>query len=72
MNKELEEAIKFLKLNSEFNSKIDNLTFIKITRESFLKTKQSIETILNYIENSISKETIKEKIKVLENSQKKS
>lgn len=56
MNKELEEAIKFLKLHSEFNNNIENSCFIKITRESFLKHKQAIETVLQALDNSISKE----------------
>ena len=62
MNKELEEAIqqyKELKRNKNIVETIEPKYFFEFA-----------DIMLNYIENSMSKETIKEKIKVLENSQK--
>lgn len=50
MNKELEEAIKELK------------TYCEVLKGKHLDNRiQAIETVLNYIDNSISKEVIDEK-----------
>lgn len=55
MNKEIEEAIKQLKI---IKKSID---------EKYIKTRNSkaIETVLNYIENSIPKEVVKNKLEEL-------
>lgn len=55
MNKELEEAIKTLKITKNVTNNF--------------RIQEAIETVLNYIDNSISKEVIEEKIEELENSQ---
>lgn len=55
MNKELEEAIKRL---AEINEKVEEYD------GNILK--QDIETVLNYIENSIPKQLVEEKIEELE------
>lgn len=53
MNKELEEAIKILEyFITEFDEE----------EVSFTQVEKAIKTVLNYIDNSISKEVIKEKI----------
>ncbi len=57
MYKELEEAIKYLMLMK------DKLDFNKT---GFVYGADSIDTVLRYIENSISKEDIKKEIKKLE------
>lgn len=56
MNKELEEAIKELRILSLLGLGCN------ITEE----IKQKFKTILNYIDNSISKEVVEEKLKKLE------
>lgn len=64
MNKELEEAISIcnaIKKNIKYKSTFD-LNILKLNRNNEL----ALETVLNYIENSISKEVIKEKIEKLE------
>lgn len=58
----LEEAIKFLKLHSNYNGKLDKGQCIRIPEENFTKTKQAIETVLQALENSIPKQVIKEKL----------
>lgn len=63
MNKELEDAIKVLEKLKDELDKLFNITYINNTKE-----RNVIEIILNYIENSISKETIKEKIEELSNT----
>lgn len=60
MNKELEEAIRQLK-----DIKQDKESFIENDREHdeiFEEDIKAIETVLNYIDNSISKEVLKEKL----------
>ncbi len=57
MNKELEETIKILKRRN----KILKLDYA-ITNEDL----KAIQTVLKYIDNSISKEVIKEKIEELQ------
>lgn len=66
MNKELEEAIKtcneIVKENKR-TIKILKGTLKSKTEEEYLQEQiKSIETVLNYIDNSISKEVIEEKI----------
>lgn len=53
MNKELEEAIKYLKLIRKNHD---------LEKKGYVYTEDAIETVLNYIDNSISKEDIKEKL----------
>lgn len=53
MNKELEEAVKYLKTIKDTD----------LLKAGYVYGTEAIETVLNYIENSISKETIKEKEK---------
>lgn len=67
MNEELEEAKSIcnaIKKNIKCDSTFD-LNILKLNRNNEL----ALETVLNYIENSISKEVIKEKIEELEKSQ---
>lgn len=54
MNKELEETIKRLKQDYELAKSEDSIDIDVFTSD--------LETILNYIENSISKEVIEKKI----------
>lgn len=63
MNKELEEAKQNLIKQLE-NTRIANECGLA-TKGKFRKDIKAIETILNYIDNSISKEVIKEKIEEL-------
>lgn len=67
MNKELEEAIKYFKgytdytknrAMEEYKCECKNIQYAK----DLEKRAKIFENILNYIENSISKEVIKEKI----------
>lgn len=58
MNKELEEAIKYLKLIRKNHD---------LEKKGYVYTEEAIQTVLNYIENSISKEVIEEKIEELKN-----
>lgn len=63
MNKELEEAISIcnaIKKNIKCESTFD-LNILKLNRNNEL----AIEILLNYIDNSISKEDIKEKLEEL-------
>lgn len=63
MNKELEEAISIcnaIKKNIKCESTFD-LNILKLNRNNEL----ALETVLNYIDNSISKEVIEEKIEEL-------
>ena len=53
MNKELEEAIKYLKLIRKNHD---------LEKKGYVYTEEAIETVLNYIDNSISKEVIEEKL----------
>lgn len=53
MNKELEESINRLKLNKKYVGIFGNSCIVNI---------KDLETVLNYIENSISKEVIEKKI----------
>lgn len=66
MNKELEEDKK--QINKMLVNIYDGLEFEddEEIRELYLKQKHALKTALNYIDNSISKEAIKEKIKKLE------
>lgn len=57
MNKELEEAINRLKQDYELAKSEDSVDIDVFTAD--------LEAILNYIENSISKEVIKNKIEEL-------
>lgn len=52
MNKELEEAIKYLKLIRKNHD---------LEKKGYVYTEEAIETVLNYIDNSISKEVIAKK-----------
>lgn len=67
MNKELEEAIKRLKSKLKNDGPyIENCNpFSDLVHEIILDNK-AIETVLNYIDNSIPKEVIKDKIKELQ------
>lgn len=67
MNKELEEAIKRLKSKLKNDGPyIENCNpFSDLVHEIILDNK-AIETVLNYIDNSIPKEVMKDKIKELE------
>lgn len=56
MSKELEEAIKYLKLIRKNHD---------LEKNGYVYTEEAIETVLNYIDNSISKEKIKKKIEEL-------
>ncbi len=68
MNKELEEAINWLKSNIKYYN--EQIEFIKATDCDYYDEEQSLyekrikifKNILNYIDNSISKEVIEEKI----------
>lgn len=71
MNKELEEAIRVIKENQKDREKIlKNNTFDKYIIESAQLDYDRNQAILDYIDNSISKEVIEKKIEELENSQK--
>ena len=66
MNKELEEAIKWFKNNIryyeeqvEYINKIDS-DYYDEEKDLYLKRIEIFKNILNYIENSISKEVIEE------------
>lgn len=59
--KKLEKVIKILKDFKEQSTSAVDVDSLLINK--------SIETVLNHIDNSISKEVIEEKIKELENSQ---
>lgn len=63
MNKELEDAIKVLEKLKDELDKLFNITYINNTKE-----RNAMEIILNYIENSIPKEKVKEKIEELSNT----
>lgn len=64
MNKELEEAIRVIKENQKDREKIlKNNTFDKYIIESAQLDYDRNQAILNYIDNSISKEVIEEAIK---------
>lgn len=56
MNKELEEAVKYLKIIKD----------TELLKAGYVYGTEAIETVLNYIENSIPKKVIEEKIKELE------
>lgn len=58
MNKELEEAKVLL-------SNLKNTTNSQEYVNNFIRYDNAIETVLNYIDNSISKEVIEEKIEEL-------
>ncbi len=67
MDKKLEEAINWLKSNIKYYK--EQIEFIKATdcdyyeeQSLYEKRIKIFENILNYIDNSISKEVIKEKI----------
>lgn len=53
MNKELEEAIKYLKIIKDTD----------LLKAGYVYGTEAIETVLNYIENSIPKQTLIEKIR---------
>lgn len=57
MNKELEEAINYLKLIRKNHD---------LEKKGYVYTEEAIETVLQALENSISKEVIKEKKQELE------
>ena len=57
MNKELEEAIKYLKLIRKNHD---------LEKKGYVYTEEAIETVLNYIDNSISKEIVENKLINLE------
>lgn len=69
MNKELEEAISWLKDNIKYYQ--EQIKFIETTDCDYYEEEKNLykkrikifQTILNYIENSISKKEIEEKIK---------
>ncbi len=64
-NKELEEAIKILNELKEAQKNCIKVTQSSPFTELWEKQNKAIETVLNYIDNSISKEVIKEKIEEL-------
>lgn len=59
MDKELEEAIEYTKYQIETGNLVRGYTDIYLLQEE-------LKILLNYIENSIPKERVKEKIKKLE------
>lgn len=61
MNKELEEAIKRIRI----------LLQDRCECKECIKNKKAYEVLLNYIENSVPKEKVEEKIEELENEQSK-
>lgn len=65
MNKELEEAIEILKNLKDKKIHFVASYFTTGTVQLDEKEQQSIETVLNYIENSIPKEKVEEKIKYI-------
>lgn len=69
MNKELEEAKKVLNMWNKAEEIVIN-DEKEFDKKPYIQRKQAIETALNYIDNSISKEAIKEKIKELKNNRK--
>lgn len=54
MDKELEESIKYLKLIRKNHD---------LEKKGYVYTEEAIETVLNYIENSIPKEVIEKYLK---------
>lgn len=77
MNKELEEAVEWLKNNIKYYqeqlkiiSALDDSDYYDEETKLYKNRIRIFETVLNYIENSISKEVIEEKIKILNKKEK--
>ena len=64
--KELEEAIKYLELHSDYNGIVNKGQCIRIPEKNFIQTKKAIETVLQALKNSIPKEVIENKKLLLE------
>lgn len=68
MNKELEEAVSRLKIIHDYKKQVYNMDKmeVEIISEFPDKDKKAIKTVLNYIDNSISKEVIEKKLNEIE------
>lgn len=64
MNKELEEAKKVLNMWNKAEEIVINED-TSYDKKIYIQRKRAIETVLNYIDNSISKKEIEEKIEEL-------